>query len=464
MIKLFLNSSCFDEFAVLKRTAWQMKNFILKECGFVDSASPAQIILLIVSIALSSFFSMSETALMTLSPIRIRAMVEENRKNAKLLQRLKNNSHKLLSAILIGNNIVNILSSSIATAITMAVCSSIGFNPDNGIAVSTALMTIFILIFGEITPKTFAAQNCESISLIVAKPIACCVFVFTPFIHILGFVTNRFLKFLGVDSNNKKPSVTESDLITMVNVGHEEGVFETDERELINNVFDFGNSEAKDIMVPRTDMVALRLDSSLSEVIEVFEEAKHSKCPVYNENLDDIVGIVSYKDIAFIDRSKHFELGKYMRKPYFTYESKSSKELFGFMRSKRITMAVVLDEYGGTSGIITLVDLLEEIVGDIGDEYDETDEEIKTVSENEYIIDGSTKIEDVNETLGTEIESEDFGSIGGYVVGLMGHVPQNGEKTESGKLVFYVEEVIKNRVEKLRVIINEKEDTKASEE
>lgn len=437
--------------------------YFLKECGFVDSASPAQIIILIVSIMFSAFFSMSETALMTLSKIRIRAMIDENVKNAKLLQEVTSDPHKLLSAILIGNNIVNILASSIATALTMALCNELGFNPDNGIAFSTALMTVFILIFGEITPKSFAAQNAEKISVVVVKPIRFFIFVFTPFIHILGFVTNGFLKILGVSSSEKKPSITESELITLVNVGHEEGVFETDEREFINNVFDFGNSEVKEIMIPRTDMVALKLDSSLEEVIKVFEETKHSKCPVYDEDLDDIVGIISYKDIAFFDKSKKFSLKDFIRKPYFTYESKSAKELFGFMRSKRITMAIILDEYGGTSGIITLVDLLEEIVGDISDEYDDADEEIKNISENVYIVDGSTKIEDVNDELNISIESEDFGSIGGYVVGLLGHFPQKGEKAESENISFYVEEVVKNRIEKLRLVINNKTEEVVSE-
>jgi putative hemolysin len=381
-------------------------------------------------------------------------MLDDGVKNAALLQKVKSDPHKLLSAVLIGNNIVNILASSVATAITMNICSNIGIKADNGIAFSTLLMTVFVLIFGEITPKTYATKNCEKVSLAVVKPISVCVFVFTPFIHILSFITNGLLRLLGVDPAEKSPSITESEFITLVNVGHEEGVIETEEREMINNVVDFGNSEAKEIMIPRTDLTALKAESTLEEVIAVFEQAKHSKCPVYRENLDDIIGIVSYKDIAFIDRNKPFRLEDHIRKPYFTYESKSAKELFGFMRSKRITMAVVLDEYGGTSGIITLVDLLEEIVGDINDEYDEANEEIKTIAENTYIVEGSTKIEDVNEALNIELESEDFGSIGGYVIGLLGHFPQKGEKVESENVSFSVEETFRNRIEKLRLVVN----------
>jgi len=395
---------------------------------------------------MSSFFSASETALTSLSKIRLRNMVDEGAKNADLIQKVVSNPNKLLSAILIGNNLVNIGASSLATSIAINLFGS------KGVGIVTGILTIIILIFGEITPKTFAAENCEKVSTMVIKPIALCVTIFTPFVVILNVVTGFLLKLLGSDGENKKPLITESELLTMVNVSHEEGVLEVNEREMINNVVEFGNSDAKDVMTPRTDVIAVPNDVSYNDLINIFKEEKLSRVPVYNETIDNIVGILSVKDIAFIDDKDNFKIEEYMREPFFTYESKPSSALFTQMRTKRIPIAIILDEYGGTSGIVTLEDLLEEIVGDISDEYDENYEEIKVIKEDEYIVDGSTKIDDVNDMIGTKFESEDFDSIGGYVIGIIGRFPEQGETIESEDVKFVIEKIDKNRIEKLRIL------------
>lgn len=418
----------------------------------MDSASSPQLILLVICIIFSAFFSMSETALTSLSKIRLRTLVDENVKNAALVQRITSNPNKLLSTILIGNNIVNIGASSIATSLTISLCESLNIPSANGIGISTGLMTLIVLIFGEITPKTYAAQNSEKVSFMVIKLIAFFCYVFTPFVFVLNIVTGFFLKLLGVNASKKAPAITESELKTMVNVSHEEGVLEIDEREMINNVVDFGNCDAKDVMIPRTDVIAVEVGASYDEVIGIFREERFSKMPVYNENIDNIVGIVSYKDVFFLDNKDEFVLEKVMREPFFTYESKSSRELFNQMKTERFSMAIVLDEYGGTSGIITIEDLVEEIVGEITDEDDEDNEEIQVIKENEYIVDGSTKIDDVNDMIGTKFESEDFDSIGGYVVGVLGRFPEKGESVESDNVKFVIEEVDKNRIEKLRIL------------
>lgn len=407
-----------------------------------------QIIILVVLIVLSAFFSMSETALTSISKIRLRTMIDENIKNAKLIQSVLEEPGKLLSAILIGNNLVNIGASSLATAIIVDKYGS------KGVGIATAVLTIVILIFGEITPKTFATKNAEKISLFVIKAIKFCMIIFTPFIFILNMITGFILRLLGVKKDEKTPIITESELITMVNVSHEEGVLEIDEREMINNVVYFANSDAEDVMVPRTDIIAINVDATQEELTALFKEETCSRMPVYDETIDNIIGIISLKDLLFVDKSKDFNIRDYMREPFFTYESKCLKELFAEMRINRIPMAIILDEYGGTSGIVTLEDMLEEIVGDLADEYDEHDEEIKLVKDNEYIIEGATKIEDVNEILGTNFKSEDFDSIGGFIIETFGKFPDKGDSIKIDNVKFIIEEIEKNRIEKLRCLIN----------
>lgn len=407
-----------------------------------------QIIILVVLIVLSAFFSMSETALTSISKIRLRTMIDENVKNAKFIQSVLEEPGKLLSAILIGNNLVNIGASSLATAIIVDKYGS------KGVGIATAVLTIVILIFGEITPKTFATKNAEKISLFVIKAIKFCMIIFTPFIFILNIITGFILRLLGVKKDEKTPIITESELITMVNVSHEEGVLEIDEREMINNVVYFANSDAEDVMVPRTDIIAINVDATQEELTALFKEETCSRMPVYDETIDNIIGIISLKDLLFVDKSKDFNIRDYMREPFFTYESKCLKELFAEMRINRIPMAIILDEYGGTSGIVTLEDMLEEIVGDLADEYDEHDEEIKLVKDNEYIIEGATKIEDVNEILGTNFKSEDFDSIGGFIIETFGKFPDKGDSIKIDNVKFIIEEIEKNRIEKLRCLIN----------
>lgn len=410
----------------------------------MEPGSPWLLFVLFVLISLSAVFSASETALTSLSKIRVRNMIDENIKNADKISKLIENPGKLLSTILVGNNLVNICASSLATSLAIA------YSGSAGVGIATAIMTVVILIFGEITPKTLASQNSEKVSLKVINFINLLVILFKPVIFVLNVVTDSIIKALGGDVTKKSPMITEAELKTIVNVSHEEGVLEVDERRMINNVFDFGDSKAKDVMTPRTDIAAVRNDAAYEEIIEVFERERFSRIPVYKESIDDIVGILHLKDIIFIDR-KNFNVEDYMREPFFTYEYKPTSELFSQMRTKRIPVAIILDEYGGTSGLVTIEDLVEEIVGEISDEYDEYDQEIQVIKEDEYIIGGSSKLDDVNEMIGTHFESEDFDSIGGYVVGVLGRFPDAGEKVKTEEAEIVIEEVDKNRITKLRV-------------
>ncbi len=407
-------------------------------------AGPWSFVVLLVLICFSAFFSAAETALTSLSKIRLRNMVDDGVKNADKVAKATENPGKLLSTILIGNNIVNICASSIATAIAISI------DPIKGVGIATAFMTVVVLIFGEITPKTIASQNSEKLSLKFAGPIVIITKLLSPFVAIFNIVTGALLKVLGADPSKRAPLITEAELKTMVDVSHEEGVLETEERQMINNVFEFGDSKAKDVMTPRTDIEAVKSDISREELIKFFKEEKFSRAPVYGEDIDDIIGTIYYKDVIFSDE-ENFDINNYIREAFFTYESKGTSELFRIMRTKRIPVAIVVDEYGGTSGLVTLEDLVEEIVGEIADEYDEVEEDIEVIKEDEYIIDGSTHIDDVNEMIGTNIETEDFDTIGGYVIGVLGRFPEAGEVVECDNVRFVVEEIDKNRIEKLRI-------------
>ena len=406
-----------------------------------------QIIILIVLLIGSAFFSASETALMSLSKIRIRYMQDEGVKGAKLVSSLIENPNKLLSSILVGNNVVNIAATSISTSLF------IGLMGEKGVALATAVMTVLVLIFGEITPKTIAANNSEKVSLLVSKPIKAIIFILRPIVWIFNIITNIIFKLFGITNKGAKSFITEEELKTMVNVSHEEGVLEMEEREIINNVFEFGDMQAKNAMVQRIDMVAIDMEDSYDEIIQVFKTEKLSRMPVYEETIDDIVGILNIKDIIFLsdEEIESFDIKNYMREPFFTYEFKKITQLLEEMKLEKSQMAIVVDEYGGTSGLLTIEDLVEVIVGDIEDEYDEEEDEIQVIKEDEYIVDGSTKIGDVNELIGVNLESEEFDSIGGFIIGHLSRLPEENEVIEVDNIRFCIESIEKNRIKKIRI-------------
>ena len=414
-----------------------------------STSNSIQIVLLIILLIGSGFFSASETALMSLSKIKMRHMEEDGVKGAKLVSTLIEDSNRLLTSILIGNNIVNIAATSITTSLFTAMLGA------QGVAIATGLMTVLVLIFGEITPKTISANNPEKASLVVAKPIKFFVTILTPIVWIFNIITKVIFKLFGVDDKGVKPFITEEELKTMVNVSHEEGLLEMEEREIINNVFEFGDMQAKEAMVQRLDIVAIDMEDSYEEIIDLFKTEKLSRMPVYEETIDDIIGILNIKDIIFLsdEEIENFDIKKYMREAFFTYEFKKITQLLEEMKKDKSQMAIVVDEYGGTVGIVTLEDLVEEIVGEIEDEYDEEEDEIQVISPNEFLVDGSTKISDVNEILNIELESEEFDSIGGYIIGYIRHIPEENEIIEMDNIKFNIESVDKNRIKKIRIML-----------
>ena len=399
---------------------------------YLDSSDVIQLIVIIVLLLLSAFFSSAETALTTSNKIRLRSMAEEGNKRAKKVLEITDDSGKMLSAILIGNNIVNLSSASLATTLATKIFGSAGAG------IATGILTVLVLIFGEISPKTFATIHADKISLAYAGVISGLMKLLTPIIIIINKLALGFLILLRVDASGAQNTMTEDELRTIVDVSHEEGVIETEEREMINNVFDFGDAQAKEIMVPRIDMTFADINSSYYELLEIFREDKYTRLPVYEDSTDNVVGIINMKDLLLYEDKEHFSIRNIMRKPYYTYEHKNTAELLLEMRKSSINIAIVLDEYGATAGLITLEDLLEEIVGEIRDEYDMDEEDpIQKINDLEYIVQGSLNLNTLHDMLDLELVSEDYDSIGGYLIGLLDHLPKVGESITTPEGIFF---------------------------
>lgn len=413
----------------------------------MDTGDIFQLIFLVILLLLSAFFSSAETALITVNRIRMRTLAEDGNKKAERVLQITDNSGKMLSAILIGNNIVNLSASSIATSLAIEFFGSVGAG------IATGILTVLILIFGEISPKTLATINAEKIALLYAPIISFLMKILTPVIFIINKLATGFLTVLGVDPNAKDNQMTEEELRTIVDVSRESGVIESEEHEMINNLFDFGDAQAKEVMIPRIDMTFATIDATYDELIEIFQENKFTRLPVYEDTTDNIVGILNMKDLLLYKDKEHFSVRDIMYEPYFTYEHKNTADLFMEMRKSSISLAIVLDEYGTTAGLITLEDLLEEIVGEIRDEYD-TDEEdpIVPLNDREFLVLGSTNLDDLSETLDLNFTSDDYDTIGGYLIGLLDHLPEKNEIIiTDDDVLLRVDQMDKNRIEKIYI-------------
>jgi len=417
----------------------------------LDPSDATQPIILFTLLLLSAFFSAAETAFTTVNKLRIRSLADDDVKGAKTVSKLIEKPEKMLSAVLIGNNIANITASSLAT--TMA----IKYFGNQWVGLATGILTLFILIFGEITPKSISTIHAEKLSLRFAAPIYLITKLLTPIIFIVNKLCFGFMFLLRIDPKSKTSAITENEFRSILEFSHEEGVIESEERRMITNVVDFGDSLAKDVMVPRIDMAFANVDFNYDELIQAFAEDKYTRMPVYSETRDNVIGIINLKDIFFYSGDKEdFNTIDIIREPYFTYEYKKTSELLIEMRKASISLAIVLDEYGSTAGLITIEDLLEEIVGEIRDEYDDDEEDsIKVVSENEYIVEGNTKLDDINEVLGLNLESDDYDSIAGHIIYLLDHLPEEGETVTDDHVTFTVISVDKNRIDKVHILLNQ---------
>ena len=390
----------------------------------METSDVAQLIIIIVLIFLSGFFSSAETAFSTLNRVRMRNLEEEGSKKAARVNKILESYSKMLSAILIGNNIVNLTASSLTTAFVIGVCGNAY------IGLGTGILTIVVLLGGEIIPKTWANLNSEKLALAYSSVIYALMKVMTPVIFIVDLLSKGILKLLHVDPNKKMDTITESELKTYVDVSHEDGQIESDEREMIYNIFEFSDTCVKDIMIPRTNMVTVNADESVNDLIKVFHESMYTRIPVYQEDKDSMIGFVNIKDlfIARISGQKNITLKSLLREAYYTYEYKKNADLLLEMREKSMNVAFVLNEYGSTVGMVTLEDLLEELVGEIRDEYDEDEKElIQKIDDRSYLIEGSMNLSDINDSIGTSLNSDDYDSIGGIIIGQLDRLPEDNE-------------------------------------
>ena len=417
----------------------------------MDTDGVMQLIALIILVLLSAFFSSAETSLTTVNRVRLKTLAEEGNRRAKTALEVLDKYGKMLSAILIGNNIVNLSASALATTLAIHIHFTVG--------IATAILTVVILIFGEIVPKNMAMINSEKMALLYASMISGLMKLLTPLIFVIDSLAKGIMKLFRVDAD-KKTAMTENELRTYVEVGHEDGVIESEEREMIYNVFDFGDAVAKDVMIPRIDMVTVDKEATYEEVMEVFKDCMYTRIPVFEEDKDNIIGLINIKDFILVEDKEHFRISDILRQAYYTYEFKKTADLLVEMRQKCFNVAFVLNEYGGTAGMITLEDLLEEIVGEIRDEYDSDEEQlIQKMQDRTYLVEGSMKLSDINDELGTDLKSEDYDSIGGLIIEHLDRVPEDGAQivTEQG-IRLQVQGVSQNRILKVIMELPEKKE------
>lgn len=420
----------------------------------MDTDGVIQVIILIILLSLSGYFSSSETALTTVNRVRLKELAEEGNKKAAITLKLLDNPGKMLSAILICNNVVNLSASALTTAMAARIWGN------TFIALATGVLTMLMLIFGEITPKTMATLNNERLALRCGSVIYLLCKILTPIIFVIDKLSNLILRIYKIDPNSARKAMTEYEFRSLVEASVEDGVLEDEEKDIINNVVEFGDTTAKDIMIPKVDITFVSVDSSFDELKEIFMEEKFTRIPVYEESTDNIVGIVNMKDLLFYENWDGFSIRDIMREASFTHEYKNTSDLLAQMRQESIPMIIVLDEYGAAVGLITLEDLLEEIVGDIRDEYDDYEKDLIIETEpNRYLIEGSMKLDDINDSLNTDLSSEDFDSIGGLIIEKLGDIPAEGQSVElEDGTKLTVVDMDKNHIDKVEMLLPETSD------
>ena len=420
----------------------------------MDTAGIMQVIFLIILIALSAFFSSAESAFTTVNKIRLRTMSEGGSKSAARVEKILSRYNKMLSTILIGNNIVNISASALATTLAIHIWGSIA------VSIVTGILTLVILLFGEIIPKTWATVKSESIALSYSRIILFLMVVLTPLVFIIDKLSYIIMKVFRIDTSKSGAQITENEIKTYVDVGREDGVIESEEQEMINNVFDFSDAVAKDIMIPRIDMTSVDVNTDYNTLMNVFRDSMFTRIPVYDGEPDQIIGLINIKDFFLVKDKKNFQIKDILRTAYFTFEYKKIADLMIEMRSKAFNVSFVLSEYGTTVGMITMEDLVEEIVGEIRDEYDEDENDlIQQVDERQYIVAGSVKLDDLNDVLGTTLNSEDYDSIGGLMIEQLERLPHDHETiTLDGGITLTAQGISDQRIDKVILLLPSDDD------
>jgi CBS domain containing-hemolysin-like protein len=412
--------------------------------------SVSQVVLifsLLLLLSLSAFFSATETAFFSANKIKIRHLAEEGNKKAAAARRLLEQPNRLISTVLVGNNIVNIAATALATML------AIGLFGKSGAGIATGVMTVLVLVFGEITPKTLASRRAEEFVLGAGRFVNFLGVVFYPVVRLLNSITGFLLKPFG-GKLPENPLVTEEEIRMLVNVGQEEGLLDEDEREMIDSIFEFDDTLVREIMVPRIDIAAVSVDETPDAVIKLVVELGHSRIPVYENTVDNIIGVIYAKDLLkplLEGPDKMPPIRQLMRLAYYVPESKKVRDLFAELRKEKVHMAIVLDEYGGTAGLVTIEDVIEEIVGEIQDEFDKEEKNIEVLADGTLLVDARTSICDINELLELDLPDDEFDTISGLVFHILGRPPQEGQKVEIDNLHVVVEKVAGRRIVKLRL-------------
>jgi putative hemolysin len=400
---------------------------------------------------LSAFFSGSETALFSLNKLQLKKMQkEESGWRVNSIIKLLNDPQKTLITILIGNMFVNIAASSLATYLAIKLFGNVG------IGIAGGIMIFMILVFGEIVPKSLAISNAETIAKKIARPVEIISSFLFPLILFFKIIINVLYYFFGKKRVKEKKEITEEDLITLINVGKDEGVIEEEEKKMIRNIFEFGDTMVKEVMVPRVDMACISSNTKLDSILNLINKIGHSRTPVYKETIDNIIGILYAKDLLvayeqWYKSKEKFDLKKIIRRAYFVPENKKIDDLLNIFQRDKIQIAIAIDEYGGTAGLVTMEDVVEEIVGEIIDEYDKETKLYEIIDNNTVIADGIISIDKINELLNIEIPENDFETLGGFIYDLMGRVPNKNETIEYKNIQITIEQVVKNRI--IRVIV-----------
>lgn len=424
-----------------------------------DPSSVGQLILLGILLLLSAFFSGSETALMRLSKLRVQHMIDQQVPSAQLVAHVVSQPDKLISTLLVGNNLVNISASAIATGLF------IQWYGANGVAIATAVMTIILLIFGEITPKTIAANRPEQIASRTARPITIFMALLGPVASLFSFISTLIIRLLGIKIDPRENLVTEEEIKTFVNIGQQEGVIEPTEKAMIYSIFEFGDLRVGEIMVPRVDIVALPMSMTTIEAAKELASCPFSRIPIYDRSIDHIVGIIHVKDLLMATATGQHNrtLAEIARPALFVPEGKKAAELFAELRKAKNHMAIVLDEYGETQGLVTLEDLIEEIVGEISDEYDSVQPFFDQIDNDTYMVSGSATIKDINERLELNLPDDEADTVAGIVFNRLGRLPLADEAVQVNGMTLRVAELHGRRIAKVQITLRQEQPSPAPE-
>ena len=414
----------------------------------MDTTAWVELLIIVIALILAALAASAETSLTSISSVRLRTPVEQKVPQAILIDRMHRDPNAYLSTILIFNTVAIIVASSAATLLALRL-----YRERVAEWLVSLLLSLIVLVLCEITPKTLALQRAERVALRLARLVAAATWVMRPVVFVLTAVTRLILRILGGRAQVRGPFVTEEELKMLVSVGEEEGVLEEEEREMIHGIFEMGDMRVREVMVPRTDLVAIEVNEPVEKAVELVTKHGHTRIPVYEGGLDHIIGVLYAKDLLrAVVRGEQKTLRDIARKPYFTPESNKVQDVLRDLRKNRVHMAIVVDEYGGTAGAVTIEDIIEEIVGPIQDEYDVgKEDEIQFISPNEVVLDGRVSVDDVNELLKLNIAADDYDTIGGYVLNQLGAAPKVGATLKLGNAELRVEAVQGTRIKKVRI-------------